>query len=128
MEFYFPFSIGKKVQFIRSQKKNPQLAYDGYIYNKKLKQANGHTTWRCSELLKYKCKATCFTKENNLIRARNNHNHQDHWRKIHNKTLYDNEEDLEEYIEITSSNPKAGELLNVIDTGTKFKFVIADVN
>ena len=99
----FCFLFLGKVQYIRSQKKNPQLVYNGFIYNKKLTQANGHTTWRCSDVTKNKCRAVCITNRSQLIAARRTHDHSGHWGRIANRPLYSVEEDLE-YLEVDASN------------------------
>ncbi|XP_049276904.1 modifier of mdg4-like isoform X2 [Anopheles funestus] len=116
------------VKFIRSQKKCAQLVYEGYIFNRKTLHQNGRTTWRCSDLLKYHCKASCVTKLNRLISTRCDHNHEDHSAKIADKTLYDYPEDLEEYMNIRTRDPIDIEKhkLDVIDTGAEFKVVIRD--
>ncbi|XP_005180545.1 modifier of mdg4 isoform X8 [Musca domestica] len=88
------------VKFIRSQKKNAQLVYNGFIYNKKLTQANGHTTWRCIDVLKMRCKAVVITKKNELVIARREHNHENHMQRINQRPLYNEEEDLGDYIEL----------------------------
>uniref|UniRef100_A0A182MC08 BTB domain-containing protein n=1 Tax=Anopheles culicifacies TaxID=139723 RepID=A0A182MC08_9DIPT len=118
------------VKFIRSQKKCAQLVYDGYIYNRKTFHQNGRTTWRCTELLKYHCKASCVTKLNRLISTRSEHNHADHTLKISDKTLYDYPEDLEEYMNIHTRDPIDIEKhkLDVIDTGAEYKVVIRGHN
>ncbi|XP_052903431.1 modifier of mdg4-like isoform X2 [Anopheles moucheti] len=114
------------VKFIRSQKKCAQLVYEGYIYNRKTLHQNGRTTWRCTELLKYHCKASCVTKLNRLISTRCDHNHADHSAKIAEKTLYDYPEDLEEYMNIRTRDPIdiKNHKLDVIDTGAEFKVVL----
>lgn len=89
--------IAGKVKFIRSQKKNAQLVYDRYIYNKKLTQINGHTTWRCIDLLKEHCKAVVVTKNSQLVAIRREHNHSNHAQRIGQRELYDEEEDLGDY-------------------------------
>lgn len=94
-----------RVKFIRSQKKNPQLVYRGYIYNKKLTQANGHTTWRCSDVSKNKCRAVCLTQRSSLVVARRQHSHSDHRERIGVRPLYDVEDDLDEYVEINTADP-----------------------
>uniref|UniRef100_A0A182HJU4 BEN domain-containing protein n=1 Tax=Anopheles arabiensis TaxID=7173 RepID=A0A182HJU4_ANOAR len=116
------------VKFIRSQKKCAQLVYDGYIYNRKMIQQNGRTTWRCCDLLKYHCKATCVTKQNKLIGIRSEHNHNDHSSKIEDKALYDFPEDLEEYVNIRTRDPidVKNHKVDVIDTGAEFKIVVRD--
>lgn len=96
-------SLGK-VRFIRSQKKNPQLVYEGYIYNKKLTQVSGHTTWRCTDVKKNKCKAVCITKNSELVSVRRQHIHEPHWSRISNRALYAVENDLDEYFEISSGD------------------------
>uniref|UniRef100_A0A182SQZ3 FLYWCH-type domain-containing protein n=1 Tax=Anopheles maculatus TaxID=74869 RepID=A0A182SQZ3_9DIPT len=116
------------VKFIRSQKKCAQLVYRDYIYNRKTVHQNGRTTWRCSELIKYHCKATCVTKLNKLISTRCEHNHVDHSVKIESKTLYDFPEDLEEYLNIRTRDPLdfKNHELDVIDTGAEFRIVLRD--
>lgn len=91
--------------------------YNGYIYNKKLSQANGHTTWRCADVIKYKCRAVCITKNNELLSARRLHSHTPHWNRISNRPLYSVEEDLDEYIEIKSTDNRKlfDTLIDVID-------------
>ncbi|XP_020813459.1 modifier of mdg4-like isoform X2 [Drosophila serrata] len=99
------------IRFIRSQKKNAQLVFRDYIYNKKLTQANGQTTWRCADVLKLRCKAVVITKNGSFIDARRQHNHQSHASRIGQRQLYKVEEELEEYIEICTSNPKISQYL-----------------
>ncbi|XP_003736315.2 modifier of mdg4-like isoform X2 [Drosophila pseudoobscura] len=100
------------IKFIRSQKKNAQLVYRDYIYNKKLTQANGQTTWRCADVLKLRCKAVVITKNGEFVDARRLHNHESHAVRIGQRQLYKVEEELEEYIEICTSNPKISQYLN----------------
>ncbi|XP_017023347.1 modifier of mdg4-like isoform X2 [Drosophila kikkawai] len=99
------------IRFIRSQKKNAQLVFRDYIYNKKLTQANGQTTWRCADVLKLRCKAVVITKNGSFVDARRQHNHQSHASRIGQRQLYKVEEELEEYIEICTSNPKISQYL-----------------
>ncbi|XP_064550528.1 modifier of mdg4 isoform X3 [Drosophila montana] len=101
-----------KIQFIRSQKKNAQLVYKDYIYNKKLTQANGQTTWRCADVLKLRCKAVVITKNGEFLDARRQHNHESHASRIGQRQLYNVEEELDEYIEICTSNPKISQYLS----------------
>lgn len=61
--------------FKRSQKSKPQLVYRGYVYNKKISYGNGNTNWRCSDFVKFKCHATCLTKDNKVMRCRLEHKH-----------------------------------------------------
>lgn len=82
-----------------------------YIYNKKLTQANGQTTWRCADVLKLRCKAVVITKNGSFIDARRQHNHPSHASRIGQRQLYKVEEELEEYIEICTSNPKISQYL-----------------
>lgn len=93
------------VKYIRSQKKSAQLVYRGYIYNKKQTQRNGHTTWRCSDISKNKCKAVCLTKQSAFVVARRVHHHEPHWDRIANRMLFDVENDLDEYVEINPQDP-----------------------
>lgn len=90
----FFFRIGK-VFYIRSQKKNPQLVYDGYIFNKKQTQANGHTTWRCCEMAKNRCRAVCITRNSRLIHSRRSHLHPPHWGRFSNRELYTTEHEAD---------------------------------
>lgn len=101
------------VKFIRSQKKNAQLVYNGYIYNKKLTQANNNTTWRCIDVLKMRCKAVVITKKNKLVAARREHNHDDHLSRIGERPLYNEEEDLGEYIELKTDSANLSEFIAV---------------
>ncbi|XP_013102004.1 modifier of mdg4 isoform X9 [Stomoxys calcitrans] len=101
------------VKFIRSQKKNAQLVYNGFIYNKKLTQANGHTTWRCIDVLKMRCKAVVITKKNELVIARREHNHEDHMQRINQRPLYNEEEDLGDYIELKPDSANINEFLSM---------------
>ncbi|XP_017003633.2 modifier of mdg4-like isoform X2 [Drosophila takahashii] len=108
-----------EISFIRSQKKNAQLVYRNYIYNKKLTQANGQTTWRCADVLKLRCKAVVITREGQFIDARRQHNHESHSSRIGQRQLYKVEQELDEYIEICTSNPKISQYLgssNIIVT------------
>ncbi|XP_016953877.1 modifier of mdg4 isoform X4 [Drosophila biarmipes] len=108
-----------EISFIRSQKKNAQLVYRDYIYNKKLTQANGQTTWRCADVLKLRCKAVVITRNGSFVDARRQHNHESHASRIGQRQLYKVEQELEEYIEICTSNPKISQYLgssNIIVT------------
>ncbi|XP_016935338.4 modifier of mdg4 isoform X3 [Drosophila suzukii] len=108
-----------EISFIRSQKKNAQLVYRDYIYNKKLTQANGQTTWRCADVLKLRCKAVVITRNGSFVDARRQHNHSSHASRIGQRQLYKVEQELEEYIEICTSNPKISQYLgssNIIVT------------
>lgn len=89
------FSCIGKVFYIRSQKKNPQLVYDGYIFNKKQTQANGHTTWRCCEMAKYRCRAVCITRNSRMIHARRSHQHPAHWNRFSNRELFTTEHEAD---------------------------------
>ncbi|KAM7363398.1 modifier of mdg4 isoform 8-T8 [Cochliomyia hominivorax] len=102
-----------QVKFIRSQKKNAQLVYNGYIYNKKLTQANGHTTWRCIDVLKMRCKAVVITKKNELVAARREHNHEDHLQRINQRPLYNEEEDLGDYIELKPDSTSINDFISM---------------
>lgn len=97
-----------KVFYIRSQKKNPQLVYDGYIFNKKQTQANGHTTWRCTEMAKNRCRAVCITQNSRLVHARRSHHHEPHWGRFSNRELYttEHEADVAHGEAYTSQDPK----------------------
>lgn len=113
-----------QIHYIRSQKKCAQLVYLGFIFNKKITQINGHTTWRCCEVSRLKCRAIVTTKNGKRIRSRDVHNHPDHRAKLLRRPLYDIEDELDEYIEIKSTNPKICDMIGVIDVGTDFKLVV----
>lgn len=80
-------------RFIRSQKKNAQLVFGDYIYNKKLTQANGLTTWRCADMIRARCKAICVTKASRLVSSKRSHTHESHRNKILERKLYPTEEE-----------------------------------
>lgn len=101
------------MKFIRSQKKNAQLIYNDFIYNKKLTQANGHTTWRCVDVLKMRCKAVVITKNNKLVCARRSHNHENHGQKINQRPLYNEEEDLGDLIELKPESSNLNEFIQM---------------
>lgn len=64
------------MKYIRSQKNKPQLVYRGYTYNKKLiYPTNGNIVWRCVDMHKYKCLATCIVNKTKMIKGRLEHNH-----------------------------------------------------
>lgn len=118
-----------EIRFIRSQKKNPQLVHNGYIFNKKLTQANGHTTWRCADTIKGKCRAVCITKNNVLLVARRQHTHDPHWNRISNRPQYGAEQELDEYLEIKTTEGRFYEtFLKVIDPNDEnaYKMLITE--
>lgn len=92
---YLNIEHAGKVFYIRSQKKNPQLVYNGYIFNKKQTQANGHTTWRCIEMAKTRCRAVCITQNSQLMLARRSHHHDPHWGRFSNRELYTTEHEAD---------------------------------
>lgn len=110
--------------FIRSQKKNPQLVYKGFIYNKKVTQVNKNTLWRCIDSIKFRCNSSVTTKNGILLRARENHSHPMHSDKLYNKRLYDVEEELDEFIEIKTEDQKLCNFVDVVDTGSNFKLIV----
>lgn len=115
-------SIGKlqtqpnqTLKFILSQKKNAQLVFEGYVFNKKITQANGHTVWRCVDVAKKKCHSRIITKNNVLVKAWINHSsHIPHSPKLINRTMYDREDELDDLI---VQKPNESALLNLIETG-----------
>lgn len=72
--------------FIESQQGQPQLIYNGFIFNRKIVLLNGLTTWRCSDF-KEKCRAVAITKNNIMMAAKGHHCHKNHWGRISNKTV-----------------------------------------
>lgn len=112
-----------KIRFIRSQKKNAQLVYKNFIFNKKITQINGHTTWRCAEMAKIKCRALLTTKSGHLIRTRECHNHPDHQAKLLHRLYHDVENDMDEVFEIKSSELNVKKI-NIVDMGNRFKLVL----
>lgn len=85
-----------KIYFICSQKKNTQLVYRGYIYNKKTTQLNGNSTWRCLDLSKTRCKAIVRTQLGRLIGVREKHHHGPHTDRLNNRFVYRTEQDCYE--------------------------------
>jgi lipopolysaccharide export LptBFGC system permease protein LptF len=116
------------IVFIKSQKNNAQLVYKMQIYNKKgVSQLTGHTTWRCAERRKYKCLATIISGNNELVRANLQHTHNfNHYERIKSRPVYEFEEDLDEYIEINSTDPNICDKINIVDTGKEFKLIVSD--
>lgn len=47
-----------------------------------------------------RCKAVVITKKNELVIARREHNHENHMQRINQRPLYNEEEDLGDYIEL----------------------------
>lgn len=82
------------VRYMRSQKSKAQLVYNGYIYGKKVTYSNGNTNWRCAEYLKYKCFASCITKNNRVVRCRATHKHARPTAKVEKKLLYFTEDQV----------------------------------
>ncbi|XP_063705182.1 modifier of mdg4-like isoform X10 [Culicoides brevitarsis] len=119
-----------RVFFIRSQKKNPQLVYKGFIYNKKVTQVNKNTFWRCADTIRFRCKATVTTRNGVLLRARETHSHSDHVEKLYKKTMYDTEEELDEFIEIKTDtkDDKLCNFVDVVDAGSNFKLIVTTTN
>ena len=58
-----------------------------------------------------RCKAVVITKKNELVAARREHNHEDHMQRINQRPLYNEEEDLSDYIEL---KPDSGSLTDFI--------------
>lgn len=100
------FSCVERIFYIRSQKKNAQLVYGGFIYNKKQTQANGQTTWRCSEWAKNRCRAVCITINSKLVVARRDHQHDAHWERVESRDVFPTEHDIDAHGEILA-NPDA---------------------
>lgn len=48
----------------------------------------------------------CITKNSVLLAARRFHDHEPHWKRLENRPLYDEEEDLDEYITINPNDTK----------------------
>lgn len=63
--------------------------------------------------MKLKCKAVVITKKNILVAARRLHNHTNHSTRIANRPLFEEEEELGEFIEMTASDPKLLEMIQV---------------
>lgn len=120
-EFCLLLDFIGRVQYIRSQKKNAQLVYNGCIFNKKQTQGNGHTTWRCVDVVKSKCRAVCITKNSKLMAFRRTHNHEPHWNRILNRALYDVEDALDNQYDKTMEC----HLLR-IGTHNSYEFMVED--
>lgn len=63
-------------------------------------------------MLKLRCKAVVITKNGEFVDARRQHNHESHVSRIGQRQLYNVEEELDEYIEICTSNPKISQYLS----------------
>lgn len=98
--FVFHCFVGN-IYFICSQKKNTQLVYRGYIYNKKATQLNGNSTWRCMDLAKTRCKAIVRTQNGHFLHVREKHHHGPHAERLHNRMLYRNESEC-----LAQENPR----------------------
>lgn len=85
---------------------------------------NKNTLWRCIDAIKLKCRAAVTTKNGILIRARETHTHKSHSEKLFKKTMYDVEEELDEFIEIKSDDQKLCNFVDVVDTGNNFKLIV----
>lgn len=93
--FLLTFSTNAGVlKFMRSQKSKPQLVFGNFIYNKKITYSNGNTNWRCADFIKHKCKASCLTNNNVMLRRRLEHKHPAPDAKLLKKTFYPTEESL----------------------------------
>lgn len=74
------------ILFIESQQGQPQLIYNGFVFNRKIVLLNGLTSWRCSDF-KEKCRAVAITKNNVMMAAKGQHCHKNHLARISNKTV-----------------------------------------
>lgn len=63
--------------------------------------------------MKLRCKAVVITKRNALVCARREHEHSDHKSRIGQRPLYNVEEDLGDFIEIKSDDPKLSEYITI---------------
>lgn len=111
------------VQFIRSQKKNAQLVCKNFIFNKKVTQINGHTTWRCVDMTRLKCRALITTKNGQLLRFKGLHNHNNHSGKLIRRVRYDVENKIDEYVEVKSP-ASLYNMVGVVDKGKNFELVV----
>lgn len=84
-----------KILYIRSQKNKPQLLYRGYTYNKKTTYQNGNAAWRCADMNKFKCLASCIVNGTKLIRSRLEHNHPSRNLKMNKKVVFLSDEILD---------------------------------
>lgn len=100
--------------------------YNGYIFNKKLTQANGHTTWRCADTIKGKCRAVCITKNNILLAVRRQHTHEHHWNRISNRPQYAVEQELDEYLEIKNDGPFYEKFVIAQNDESAYKLLITE--
>lgn len=101
------------------------MVYKGFIYNKKVTQVNKNKLWRCIDAIKLRCNATVTTRNGVLLRARESHTHKCHSDKLYKKTMYDVEEELDEFIEIkTDQDQKLCNFVDVVDEGSNFKLIV----
>lgn len=78
-----------------------------------------------------RCKAVVITKKNELVIARREHNHEDHLQRINQRPLYNEEEDLGDYIELKPDSTNLNEFISMsnIDilpqkSGKEFKLFV----
>lgn len=114
---FHPYS-DNELKFIRSQKNKPQLVFRGYVYNKKTSYQNGNVVWRCADMSKFKCPASCMVNGTTLLRTRHTHNHESRKSTFHKKDVYLNEQELRDLLSASTSEYR-NELEQVIITNVK---------
>lgn len=65
------------------------------MYNKKTSYQNGNVAWRCADMMKYKCLASCIVNGTKLIRARTTHTHESRKATFRKKDVFLSEWELE---------------------------------
>jgi hypothetical protein len=72
------------------------------VYNKKTSYQNGNVAWRCADMSKYKCQASCIVNGTTLRRTRHFHNHESRKSTFNKKDVFLNEQELRDLISATS--------------------------
>lgn len=64
-----------KLEYIPSEREQPMIVIDNYLFNKYRTNANGSISWRCKQYLtSITCKSTCTTLGEDIIRPPQTHN------------------------------------------------------
>lgn len=98
--FLSPSSSDDEIKFIRSQKNKPQLLYRGYVFNKKTTYQNGNVAWRCADISKFKCPASCIVNGTRFTRSRLEHNHVSRKATYSKKDVFLSEQELDKLFSV----------------------------
>lgn len=76
------------------------------MYNKKTSYQNGNVSWRCADMMKFKCPASCIVNGTSLRRIRNSHNHESRKSTFRKKDVYLNEQELRDLLSASDFKPE----------------------